>query len=160
MIRNIIPEDHNFITQLSRTFNRFGPYEEIFMSILNGIAPLGVIGQVNLYVLLNKARQQTGFLAFEKQQNAGNILGVAVDENFRRQGIATLLLKHAEEIARSQEISTLECITAETENPSALKCFVRYGFINMGYAGIYPKRQPAVRLRLELAKTPAQITSN
>ena len=150
MIRNIIPEDHNFITQLSRTFNRFGPYEKIFMKILDGIAPPGVIGQVNLYVLLNKEGQQTGFLALEKQQNAGNILGVAVDENFRRQGIATLLLKHAEEIARSQEISTLECITAETENPSALTCFVRYGFINMGYAGKYPEGQRAVRLRLEL----------
>ena len=120
------------------------------MSMLNGIAPPGVIGNVNLFIHLNIAGQQTGFFALEKKQNVGNILGVAVDENFRRQGIATLLLKHAEEIARSQEISTLECITAETENPSALTCFVRYGFINMGYAGKYPEGQRAVRLRLEI----------
>jgi ribosomal protein S18 acetylase RimI-like enzyme len=160
MIRNIIPEDHNFIIQLSRTFNRFGRYDEIFMSMLNGIAPPGVEGKVNLFIHLNIAGQQTGFFALEKKQNIGNILGVAVDENFRRQGIATLLLKHAEEIARSQEISSLECITAETENPSALRCFVRYGFINMGYAGIYPKGQRAVRLRLEHTKVPADTTSN
>ena len=160
MIRNIIPEDHNFIMQLSSTFNRFGPYERIFMSMLNGIAPPGVTGNVNLFIHLNTAGQQTGFFALEKKQNVGNILGVAVDENFRRQGIATLLLKHAEEIARSQEISSLECNTAETENPSALTCFVRYGFVNMGYIRRYPEGQRAVRLRLELEKTPAHTTSN
>ena len=159
MIRNIIPEDHNFIIQLSRTFNRFGRYDEIFMSMLNGIAPPGVTGNVNLFIHLNTAGQQTGFFALEKKQNVGNILGVAVDENFRRQGIATLLLKHAEEIARSQEISSLECNTAETENPSALTCFVRYGFVNMGYIGRYPEGQRAVRLRLELEKTIAHTTT-
>lgn len=159
MIRNIVTEDHHFIAILSRTFNRFGPYEQIFMSMLNGIAPPGVKGKVNLFIHLNTSGQQTGFFALEKKQNVGNILGVAVDQNFRRQGIATLLLKHAEEIARSQEISTLECITAETENPSALTCFVRYGFVNEGYIGRYPLGQRAVRLRLEIDAT-AHTTSN
>lgn len=130
------------------------------MSMLNGIAPPGVKGKVNLFIHLNTSGQQTGFFALEKKQTAGNILGVAVDESSRRQGIATLLLKHAEELARSQEISSLECITAETENPSALTCFVRYGFINMGYAGKYPEGQRAVRLRLELENTIAHTTTN
>ena len=70
MIRNIIPEDHNFIAQLSRAFNRFGPYEQIFMSMLKGIAPPGVIGNVNLFIHLNIAGQQQAFSLLRRSKMA------------------------------------------------------------------------------------------
>jgi GNAT superfamily N-acetyltransferase len=59
-------------------------------------------------------------------------------------------LNHVEQLARDRGITTLECITAETDNTPALHCFTQWGFDNEGYVGTYPLGQRAVRLRREL----------
>jgi ribosomal protein S18 acetylase RimI-like enzyme len=75
---------------------------------------------------------------------------VAVDEQFRRQGVATQLLNHVEGLARRRGISTLKCITSDTANAPALSCFGRYGFHREGFVGAYPGGQRAVGLRRDL----------
>ena len=154
MIRDIIPTDHEFVARVALAFNRFGPYDSIFVGMMKGEPPPFVAGEVALVVHLNDVGQQTGFIAVEWPRvgdgNVGHIHGVAVDDKFRRQGIATLLLDHVAKIARDRMLSRLECITAETDNPHALNCFKSYGFRTKGYCGSYPNRQRAVKLHLNI----------
>jgi len=154
MIRPTIPQDSEFIAQLATAFNHFGPYVQVFTNMLNGnhadLVPLGVNGEVALFIHENDLGQRTGFVAVEWRQQVGHIHGVVVDDRFRRQGVATQLLNYVAQLAHQRGIARLECITAQTENAPAFNCFTQWGFNNLGYAGQYPHGQSAVRLRREL----------
>ena len=151
MIRPATLKDLEFITDLAHVFDRFGPYVQVFVNMLNGnrdaLRPLGVIGEVELFIHEDDAGQRTGFVAVEwKEDGIGDIRGVAVDETHRRKGVAKHLLDHVEQLARQRGIRSLRCITAETENAPALSCFTDCGFQNLGFEGNYPNGQRAVRL--------------
>ena len=152
MIRPATLKDLEFITDLAHIFDRFGPYVQVFVNMLNGnrdaLRPLGVIGEVELFIHEDDAGQRTGLVAVEwKEDGIGDIHGVAVDETHRRKGVAKHLLDHVEQLARQRGTMSLECITAETENAPALSCFTDCGFQKLGFEGYYPKGQRAVRLR-------------
>lgn len=151
MIRLAKPEDEQFITGLAHAFDRFGPYVQVFADMLSGnhaaLEQHGVIGEIELFIHEDDAGQSTGFVAVEWRQGAGHIHGVVVDDRFRTQGVATELVNHVAQLAHNRGIATLECITAETDNVPALRCFIQLGFDNEGYAGQYPHGQRAVRLR-------------
>ena len=152
MIRQATPEDLEFITDLAHAFDRFGPYVPVFVNMLNGnrdaLRPLGVIGEVELFIHEDDAGQRTGFVAVEwKNGGIGDIHGVVVDEKHRRQGVANHLLDHVEQLARQRGTLRLECITAETANAPALSCFIKWGFQNLGFVGRnYPNGQRPVKL--------------
>ena len=151
MIRPATSKDLEFITNLAHSFDRFGPYVQVFVNILNGnrdaLRPLGVIGEVELFIHEDDAGQRTGFVAVEwREDDIGNIHGVAVDETHRRQGVANHLLDHVEQLASQRRTLKLVCITAETDNAPALSFFTDCGFQNLGFEGEYPNRQRAVRL--------------
>lgn len=154
MTRLANPQDREFIAQLASAFDRFGPYVQVFAHMLDGnptaLVPYGVNGEVALFIHENGLGQRTGFVAVEWRQreghSEGHIHGVVVDDGFRRQGVATQLLDHVEQLARRRGIATLEGITAETDNAPALHCFTQSGFDNVGYVGQYPLGQRAVRL--------------
>jgi len=154
MTRPANPQDHEFIARLANAFDRFGPYAQVFADMLDGnhaaLVPYGVNGEVALFIHEDGLGQCTGFVAVEWRQRVGHIHGVVVDDQFRRQGVATRLLNHVEQLARDRGITTLECITAETDNAPALHCFTQWGFDNEGSVGNYPLGQRAVRLRREL----------
>jgi GNAT superfamily N-acetyltransferase len=154
MIRPARPEDREFITALAHEFDRFGPYVRVFAAMLDGthavLAPLGVTDEVALFVHEDDAGQGTGFVAVEWKQRVAHIHGVVVDARFRRQGVATQLLEYVKQLALHRRTLTLECITAETDNAPALRCFTQWGFQNMGLVGSYPYHQPAVGLCREL----------
>jgi ribosomal protein S18 acetylase RimI-like enzyme len=114
------------------------------------VAPVRVTGEVQLFVSVDNTERPMGFIAVEWQPTVGHIHGVVVAGGFQRQGVATQLLDHVEGLAQQMGITTLECITAETENIPALNCFTNWGFQNMGHAGTYPMGQSAVRLRCNL----------
>ncbi len=150
MIRPATPQDLPFIANLATAFNVFGPYVPVFENMLNGnraaLRPLGVIGVVELFIH-EDAGERTGFVAVEwKNDDIGHIHGVAVDVKHRRKGVANHLLDHVKKLADDRGTLKLECITAETENAPALRCFTDWGFENLGFVGNYPKGQRAVKL--------------
>lgn len=85
-------------------------------------------------------------MEWKKNGVEGHIHGVAVEERYRRQGVANHLLDCVEKLARERGILRLESITAETDNAPALSCFTQWGFENLGFVGNYPEGQRAVRL--------------
>jgi ribosomal protein S18 acetylase RimI-like enzyme len=115
--------------------------------MMNGARVPGVLGEVEIFVHSNEAGRQTGFISVEWRNGTANIHGVAVSEEFRRQGIAARLLDHVIESASLKRITSFECITAETENLQALSFFENKEFIVHGFAGSYPRGQRAVRLK-------------
>ena len=150
-MRAATQQDGEFITGLAHQFDRFGPYVPVFEAMLAGnraaLARYGVTGEVALFIHEEDGvGQRTGFVAVEWWQGVGHIHGVVVDERFRRQRVATQLLDHVEQLARHRGTRTLECITAETDNAPALRCFEQWGFHNEGHFGTYPQGQRAVRL--------------
>ena len=153
MIKSATPHDPLdllFITHLATAFNVFGPYVPVFVNMLNGnraaLRDQGVIGEVELFIH-EDAGERTGFVAVEwKNGGEGHIHGVAVDQRHRRQGVANHLLDHVKKLAIPRGTLKLECITAETENAPALRCFTDWGFENLGFVGNYPKGQRAVKL--------------
>ena len=134
----------------SNSINVFGPYVPVFVNMLNGnraaLRDQGVIGEVELFIH-EDAGERTGFVAVEwKNDDIGHIHGVAVDVKHRRKGVANHLLDHVKKLADDRGTLKLECITAETENAPALRCFTDWGFENLGFVGNYPKGQRAVKL--------------
>ena len=156
MIRPARPHDYEFITNLARAFDRFGPYVQVFAAMLRGnnaaLVPNGVTGEVALFISEDDDGQPTGFVALEWRERVGHIHGVVVHEAFRRRGEATQLLDYVAQLAREKRITTLECITAEADNVPALHCFTNWGFQNEGYEGNYPRGQRAVRLCRDLVE--------
>ena len=150
--RAATPQDLEFITNLAHSFDRFGPYVQVFEDMLLGnhaaLQPQGVIGNVQLFIHEDDEEQPNGFVAVEWKKNGveGHIHGVAVEERYRRQGVANHLLDCVEKLARERGILRLESITAETDNAPALSCFTQWGFENLGFVGNYPEGQRAVRL--------------
>lgn len=146
MIRPSRPDDGEVVLQLAQQFNVFGPYVAEFERRLRQLPP------TEFFVYEDDGGNTIGFAAVVWSGATGDIIGVAVDPAFKRQGIATRFLEHIERIAREKGVTELKCITAEPENPSALACFLRYGFENLGFAGNnYPLGQRAVNLAKMLA---------
>lgn len=151
MIRNHTPEDRTFIAELAESaFGRFGPFRTIFENMLDGLGVPGVRGEMEIFVHKTDAGIQTGFIAVEWSAAVTNIHGVAVAEEFRRQGVSSRLLDHVVASSTARGVTSLKCITAETENMPALSFFQKKGFANMGFAGKYPNGQKAVGLKREI----------
>ena len=145
MIRPTTQQDALFISNLAATFNRFGPYVPVFEALFRGEHLHDVLGEIE-FLIANDAGKSAGFIALEWRERVCHIHGVVVHADFLRLGVATDLLNHVAQLARTRGIGTLECITAETGNMPALSCLTRWGFTNNGYNGLYPNGQRAVHL--------------
>jgi ribosomal protein S18 acetylase RimI-like enzyme len=150
-IRTQLPQDREQVQQLAQAFLAFGPYPQIIMALFDQAghqyASYGVIGEVELLVATGEDETCNGFVALEWSGPTLKIHAIAVQPALRRAGVARMLLEHAEAKARERgTITSLDGITAETENPAALQFFINAGFENLGFAGYYPAGQRAVRL--------------
>jgi ribosomal protein S18 acetylase RimI-like enzyme len=157
MIRSASNADKATIIDLAREFDRFGPYVPVFEAMVERnhglLRAYGVHGDLTILVHEDLAGSCIGFVAVEWEPGVGHIHGVAVTRGSRSRGVASSLLDEVARAARQRGIPTLDCITAETENEAALRCFLRLGFRNLGYKGRYPMGQRAVRLERTLEVT-------
>lgn len=145
MVRPAQLDDEDFIIRLAHEFDVFstryvGVFREFFAN-----------NRDSLTICVDDGGQRMGFAQVQWTGAEGDIQGVVVDPACRRKGVASQLLDHIENVARDRGVSSLTCITAETQNPAALGCFTRRGYINQGFCGIYPNGQRAVRLRRALS---------
>ena len=144
MIRPAQLDDGDFIIRLAHEFDVFstryvGVFREIFAN-----------NRDSLTIFVDDGGQRMGFAQVQWTGIEGDLQGVVVDPDCRRKGVASQLLDHIENVARDRGVSSLTCITAETQNPAAVGCFTQRGYINEGFCGIYPNGQRAVRLRRAL----------
>jgi ribosomal protein S18 acetylase RimI-like enzyme len=140
MIRPAQPDDAEFVTRLAHEFDVFSPmYVGVFQRFFQR-------DRGSFLTCTDDEGQRLGFAQVQWTGNVGDIQGVVADHAFRRQGVANQLLDHIEDVARARGVTMLKCITAETQNPAALNCFTRHGFIVGGVCGTYPNGQRAVSL--------------
>ena len=140
MIRPAQPDDADFVTRLAHEFDVFGTmYVGVFQRFFQG-------ERDSFLICTDDDGQRMGFAQVQWAGNVGDIQGVVVDPLHRRHGVATQLLDHIEGVARARGVTMLKCITAETQNPAALNCFIRKGFVVGGVCVNYPNGQRAVSL--------------
>lgn len=144
MIRSAQPDDSDFVTRLAHEFDIFSP---MYVGVFQGFFQRD---RGSFLICTDDEGQRMGFAQVQWTTHAGDIQGVVADPAFRRRGVANQLLDHIEQFARDRGVSTLKCITAETQNPAALGCFIGRGFIIEGFRGNYPNGQRAVGLRRSL----------
>jgi putative acetyltransferase len=140
MIRSAQPDDAEFVTRLAHEFDVFST---MYVGVFQGFFQRD---RGSFLICTDDEGQRMGFAQVLWIADEGDIQGVVADPAFRRRGVATELLNHIEEVARARGIMTLKCNTAETQNPAALNCFTRHGFVVGGVCGTYPNGQRAVSL--------------
>jgi ribosomal protein S18 acetylase RimI-like enzyme len=141
MIRAAQPDDSEFVTRLAHEFNVFGM---MYVGVFQGFFQRD---RDSFLICTDDEGQRMGFAQVQWTTHVGDIQGVVADPAFRRRGVATELLNHIEQAARDRGVSTLKCITAETQNPAALNCFTRRGFVvGEVMRQTYPNGQRAVSL--------------
>ena len=140
MIRPAQPDDAEFVTRLAHEFDVFGAmYVGVFQRFFRG-------ERDSFLICADEDGLCMGFAQVLWIADEGDIQGVVADPACRRRGVATELLNHIEQVARDRGVSTLKCITSETQNPAALNCFTKHGFVVGGICGTYPNGQAAVSL--------------
>ena len=160
-IRTAIPaQDQQAILRLAERFSQFGRhYSQAFISMLNRQPlthqPAVNVANIEIFVAEIEEPGVVGFTAVEWRDGPqAELHGIAVDIEHEGKGVASLLLRHVIEQARLRGVEQLECITAETENPSALRLFTNHGFQNAGLIGLYPRGQRAIKLTRSLRTDP------
>lgn len=83
------------------------------------------------YFYAAEDKEIKAFISFEKVMDEGQIVSVACDPLFRRQGLCTLLLNHAAQEAAKEGISffTLE---VRANNEAAIRLYEKCGFKPIG----------------------------
>lgn len=76
------------------------------------------------YVIFSIKEKENHSMRYRKQLN---IEAICVDENYRGNGIGTLLLKHIKNIGKKQDCTDMY-LTVNQENESAIKVYERFGF--------------------------------
>jgi ribosomal protein S18 acetylase RimI-like enzyme len=71
-------------------------------------------------------------LGYDKWNNRMRVWEFLVEEEFRRQGIGTLLMKHAVKIARDKGARML-VLETQTNNATAIEFYLNFGFQLIGF---------------------------
>jgi ribosomal protein S18 acetylase RimI-like enzyme len=85
-----------------------------------------------------------GFIIFERSTRIVQILGLAVDDGWSRQGIGLALVERCMKIAQTDG-STVLYFHTQVDNVAARKLFERLGFNVERFEGHYPTGERAVR---------------
>jgi len=156
-IRRAVATDENAIRELAQAFEVFGPYVEVFHRMLHGedLTNHNVRFPVEIYVQEGDDGGVLGFIAVEWVEPGDTktceIHGISVRSGARRGGVASTLLDYVVGHGIKRGAHRLRAITAEVDNPPALRFLEARGFANQGFAGFYPRGQRAVRVILNLA---------
>ena len=92
-----------------------------------------------------------GYICFWILYNEMHILNLAVHSGFRGAGLGRLLLGHALEAARAQEVS-LVTLEVRASNPVAINLYLSLGFRTVGVRPAYysPEHEDALLMQLAL----------
>ena len=156
-IRRAVAGDENAIRELAQAFEVFGPYVQVFCTMLHGgdLSHHNVFFPVEIHVQEGDGGGILGFIAVEwierSDTKTGEIHGISVRSGARRGGVASTLVDYVVGLGVKRGAHQLRAITAEVDNPPALRFFEARGFANQGFAGFYPRGQRAVRVIRNLA---------
>ena len=95
-----------------------------------------------------------GYIVLSIVLDEGSIDNVAVVPEFRRRGIADLLLSHAEEQGRALELAFLT-LEVRSRNEPAIRLYEKHGFVEVGRRKNYYEkpREDAILMTLFLSDT-------
>ena len=91
-------------------------------SIISGIEKGGLMG-----VLAFSDQNLVGFLTFSKSIDFCELMDVLVDKNYRRQGIATMLINYLVDSVKG--VSPKIFLEVRATNDSAINLYQKHGFI-------------------------------
>jgi ribosomal protein S18 acetylase RimI-like enzyme len=145
MIRRACDADLDFVETLAGQFDVYGNYRQVFINFLGQALNPANPPRIEFFIHQTGGGEKTGFIAVEWVAHKGDVHGVVVHQNYRRNGYARMLLDYVMSLARERNVPALEAITA-TDNGPALKLLGLAGFKQSGVVGKYPKGQEALNL--------------
>lgn len=154
IIRAAIHSDRDFVLECAKPFEIFGSYQAVVAGLLQKHIEYGVDESVNaptrVYVCECEAGKPAGFVVASFMRIICDIKAIAVLPEYRRAGVAGMLLDFV--LGRCAELGVEQVVslTAETQNVAALGFFQARGFVPQGLVGTYMRGQAALKLQLDL----------
>ncbi len=85
----------------------------------------------SLYCVALNNGEPVGFIGVQIVLDTADITNIAIDDGFKRQGIATYLLNNMTELLKKHSVSVIELEVRETNN-AAYSLYEKYGFVKCG----------------------------
>lgn len=101
------------------------------------------------YFVATQNEKAIGYIGVFDTIDDYNIIGIAVDKNFQRQGVGSLLIKKIIEIAKQNKVSTLS-LEVDEKNEKAINFYKKMGFTVTNIRKKYYKDNDALIMWLYL----------
>ncbi len=146
-VREAVASDTPFIRSLStEAFQQYGPYDTSI--------PEWLSSGLTITLMATKDGKPAGFAMLGVGLGRGELLAIAVSEEFRRQSIGSTLLRSIEKKAWEVGIGRIILHTA-VENSAAKALFRKMGYRELEVKkGFYPAGQDALMMAKDLSTVP------
>jgi len=116
--------------------------------------------KISVYLVAKEKDLIIGYIGIWNICGEGDIINIAVKNDFRRKGVGTFLMNEAISYCSENQISALNLEVRES-NTSARKFYKKCGFLEVGERKrYYDGKETAVLMRLEIEKTEDSLDEN
>jgi ribosomal-protein-alanine N-acetyltransferase len=108
-------------------------------------------------VAVDDSSKITGYCVLSLERNAGHLISIAVEPEYRRIGIASALMENMIRLAVSQGAKEV-WLEVKTDNEAAIALYLKFKFTkSMVIENYYSDGSPALRMQLALTSQPATV---